>query len=273
MKKHILVIALFSCCAGFVNAQEGVSESRWKARDIVIDGNDNDWVQPLNFFDNTSGMIFGMANDTKNIYLCFSNNDRNKAAKMMMAGWSVQLVSSEKKRKFDATIVFPKMEDPNLMNGEMHKAVAIYKAEMKLPTAKGLVSRATEIPLNSNDGISIGIGADEADRLVYEIKIPVKELLEEQLLQLNELISVDIVVNALDRPSGQSARPAASGEATTGRGGFGGGRMARGGGSRGGGNFSGSARGGGDGRAAFFEKASFKQKIKLVNSQASNHAP
>ncbi|MBV9987070.1 MAG: hypothetical protein JO301_05290 [Chitinophagaceae bacterium] len=263
MKKVLFSIAA-AFCAGIAFAQEDVSESRWKTQEILIDGNDNDWAQPLNFFDNTSGMIFSMANDTKNIYLCFSNNDHAKAARMMMAGWSVELVSSEKKRKFDVTIAFPKVEDLNLLRDEASKAVSIYKTEMTTPKAKGLLSHSTEIPLTNNDGVTIGIGANTADRIVYEIRIPVKELMDEGMLQLNEVVSVDVVVNALDRPSGQNAGSGESG----GRSGFsgggrGGGRMGGGGrGMRGGGAFGNS---GGSARGTAFEKTSFKQKVRLVS--------
>src|SRR5476651_79353 len=132
MKRVIYSLAGVLFCGVLAHAQEDVSESRWQTDKIVIDGNDNEWNKPLNFFDNSSGLIFTVSNDTKNIYLCFSNNDKAKTGKMMTAGWSLEFFSSEKKRKFDATIVFPKSTDPNIsIRSDLKTAVGIYKSEMQ----------------------------------------------------------------------------------------------------------------------------------------------
>jgi hypothetical protein len=264
MKRSILSIAVLLLSLASLFAQEDVSESRWKTKDIVIDGNDNEWSQPFNFFDNASGLIFTVANDNKNIYLCFSNNDRAKMGKMMTAGWSIEMISSEKKRKFDVSIAFPKSADPNInMRSDLKTAVGLYKAETQMIKTKGFTSNAGDMPLTSKDGINIGIGADDADKIIYEIKIPFKELMEEDKAQLNELITLNITVNALEKPSGSgssSSTPAA--RMGGGRGG-GGGRMGgRGGGGRGGGNYENA---GSSDRFAMFDKANFKQKIKLVS--------
>ena len=254
-----------------VFSQEDVSESKWLAGKIEIDGNDAEWNHPFNFFDNNSGLIFTMVNDGKNLYLCFSNNDKAKTGKMMIAGWSLQLVSSEKKRKFDAVISFPKSADPNInLRSDFKTALAVYKSETQSVKTKGFVSNNGEIPLINKDGIAIGIGEDAMEKIIYEIKIPIKELMEEDKVQLNELISLDITVNALDKPAEKSSG------STEGRSGFsgggGGGRMGGGGGGRmGGGMGGGGRRGGGGGsqgitsdRYAMFDKVSFKQKIRLV---------
>jgi hypothetical protein len=254
-KRNFTLVVLLSCFV-HAQAQEDVSLSRWMKQQIVIDGNDNDWGEPLNFFDNASGMIFTMANDGKNIYLCFSNNDRVHTGKMMAAGWSVELSSSEKKRKFEAALSFPRVTDPAIAaKADMKSVVGAYRNLVPAVEAKGLLSNTSSIPLNAKEGLSIAIGTDSTDKIVYEIRIPVKELMEEDKLQLNELITLTISVNALEK----------NGEHASGNGGAG----VRGGGMR---NSGVGNRGGFNGapsRAAFterpslYEKTSFKQKIKL----------
>jgi hypothetical protein len=264
MRKIISFLCLLLLIIFRLSAQEDVSASQWQGKPVVIDGNDDEWNKPFHFFDNSSGLIFTMTNDSKNLYLCFSNNDRAKTGKMMAAGWSLQMVSSEKKRKFDATISFPKSADI-AMRADFTSVVSMYKATIQTVKTKGFVSANGDLPINSKDGLAIGIGTDSTEKIVYEIKIPIKELMEEAKVQLNETITLDITINAMDKPSGQISG-ATEGRSRVSGGSRGGGRM---GGGRGGRPMVGSSgfdRGnsGTSDRYALFDKATIKQKIKLV---------
>jgi hypothetical protein len=270
MCRRSITVLILLCSFLNLPAQDDASSARWMKQPAVIDGNDNDWGEPLNFFDNASGMIFSLANDGKNVYLCFSNNDRSHALKMMVAGWTVELSSSEKKRKFEVTFSFPKINDPSLTaQADMKNVVNSYRSLLPAVEVKGLLSNTGSIPLNAKQGVEIAIGTDSTERIVYEVKIPVKELMEEDKLQLNELITLNITINALDKTGTHSNTNNA--QAMHSGGGMHGGGM-RGGGGRGGGGFNGSSRGGGGNntagtgaeRASLFEKTSFKQKIRLT---------
>lgn len=261
MKKAILSAALLIFLSGHLKAQEDVSESKWQAGEVVVDGNDDEWSKPFNFYDNASGLMFTVANDNKNLYLCFSNNDRAKTGKMMAAGWSLELSSSEKKRKFDVTINFPKSADPNMtVRGDLKTSIGIYKAETQTIQAKGFLANNGDMPLVNKDGPDISIGSDNDQKIVYEIRLPIKDLMEEGKVKLNELITFNITVNALPNPGGRAAAPVA-----TGRGSYGGGGGGRMGGRRGGGSRASSPDANASSRTAFYDKASFKQKIRLVS--------
>lgn len=269
MKKLVCCSTLLAVLSIAASAQEDVSTAKWQANRIIVDGNDNEWEQPFGLFDNKSGLVFTLTNDNKNIYLCFTDNEAIKAEKMMKAGWTLELSSSEKKRKFDAAISFPKIDDPNInMRSEFRNQVSLYKMDLAAVKTKGFLAGNGDIPLNNKEGINIGIGIDSTEKIVYEIAIPIKDLMEEDKLQLNELITLDITVNALSKPEGSSAN---GGNASRGFAG-GGGRM---GGGMGGGRMGGGGRRGGGAsmerdntasdRASLFEKVSFKQKFRLVN--------
>ncbi len=266
MKRRIPFITALLFFAITLHAQDDASESRWQANEIVIDGNSNEWPHPFTFFDNKSGVIFSISNDSKNMYLCFSNNDKAKADKMMKAGWSVALVSTEKKRKFDAVIDFPKSADPDVaIRSDFKTAVVHYKDAMTTVKTKGFLLHNGDVPLNNKDAVNIGIGTDSSSKIVYEIKIPLNELMEEGKAQLNELITLDITVNELEKLPGQ--KPAAT---TTTDGGFSGGGGGRGGGRMGGGRGRGGSQASANGyvspdRYSLYDKISFKQKIKLVS--------
>jgi hypothetical protein len=268
MKKILLGTALLSVLS--LSAQEDVSSAKWQSNTIIVDGNDNEWEQPFGLFDNKSGLVFTLTNDNKNIYLCFTDKEAIKAEKMMKAGWTLEISSSEKKRKFDAAISFPKIDDPNInMRAEFKNQVSVYKMDMAAVKTKGFLAGNGDIPLNNKEGINIGIGIDSAEKIVYEIAIPIKDLMEEDKLQLNELITLDITVNALSKPEGSST---GGGNATRGfaggggrmGGGMGGGRMGGGGGRRGGGASVERDNGASD-RSSLYEKVSFKQKFRLVS--------
>ncbi|MEI8073156.1 MAG: hypothetical protein WCH78_00295 [Bacteroidota bacterium] len=270
MKNYILYLTL-SLIAINSKAQDGISEAKWQAKPITLDGNDNEWSHPFNFYDNQSALIFSISNDSKNLYVCFSNNDRMKTGKMMKAGWSLELFSSEKKRKFDASIVFPKSIDPGInMKSDFNAAVKIYKSEIQTIKTKGFLTSNGDVSLSNEQGINIAVGADEEEKIVYEFKIPLKELMEEDKIQLNEIITLELTVNALEKPSssgsGEGTKSGFSGGGGgRGGGGHGGGHggSGMGGGGRGGGGYNKENAGGGD-RSSLYEKVSFKQKVKLV---------
>jgi uncharacterized membrane protein YgcG len=260
MRKLLLVAISLFTGIGFLAAQEEVSEAKWQSTPVTIDGNDSEWKPPFNLFDNKTGLIFTISNDNKNLYLCFTEHEELKAEKIMKAGWTIELSSSEKKRKFDATISFPKIDDPNIsLRAEYSNQVNYYKMNLASIKTKGFADNNGDVQLVNNNGVNIGIGSEGDQKIIYEIAIPLKELAGE--MQLNELITLDVSVNGINRPTAASGTPIS-------RSGFGG----RGGGG-GGGRMGGGRRGGGGNQQSantssehidIFEKASFKQKFRLV---------
>lgn len=282
MKKVILVLIAFIALTPNLPAQSDVSQARWKTKEIVIDGNDKEWVKPLNFYDDKSGMMFAISNDTQNLYLCFTINDELKMRKIMSAGWSVTLSSKEKKKKFSSDLAFPAINVMGLgnrgagNNNEKKAAgsniIRIYKSQISGISTNGFKSNLKEVKLNDRNGIDIAIGADSTQHIVYEIAIPLKELFVENLIQLNELLTMNVKVKGLERPNTTGGGNAGMGGSRMSSGGMGGGRM--GGGRMGGGRMGGGmSRGGGyssggyGNRSALYESTSFKQKFTLVSKE------
>ena len=271
-------------------AQSDVSKARWKSKEIVVDGNDREWTKPLNFYDDKSGLMFAICNDQRNLYFAFTVNDEMKMRKLMVAGWSIELSSKEKERKFNATLTFPAVNLTGMgkrPGSEFEKKVPgnpfidAYRLQIQSVAVKGFLASQTEVKLNDKNGIDIAIGADSSLFIVYEIAIPLKELMADNVVHLDELITLNVSVNALERATGgdREGRAGRGGGRSGGEmsdmggsmegggmrgGGMGGGRGGMGGGrggmSRGGGYSSG---GSGD-RSGLFEKVSFKQKFTLA---------
>jgi len=285
--------SLFALLAFTLNAlaQSDVSKSRWKTKEIVVDGNIREWTKPLNFYDDKSGLLFAICNDKSNVYFAFTVNDEMKMRKLMSAGWSVELSSKEKDRKFNATLSFPGIQVAGMgrrPGSEFEKKVPgnpvidSYRLQLVSVAAKGFLSNQTEVKLNDRNDIDIAVGADSTRFIIYEIAIPLKELIADHSAQLDELITLNVSVNALSKPSGGGDRSGRSGRSSRsggemsgmgagmegggmggrsggGRGGMGGGRS--GGMSRGGGGYS---EGGSGDRSGMSEKVSFKQKFTLT---------
>ena len=206
----------------------------------------------------------------------------------MMAGWSVELSSKEKNRKFNATLTFPAVNMEGIgqkrPGSQFEKKVpgnpfiTAYKLQLQSVAVKGFESSQSAVKMNDPNGIDIAVGADSLLNIVYEIAIPLKELMPEKAIQLNELITLSVNVNAFVRPTGGEGQSGRSGGHMGGEmSGMGGGRMGGGmGGGRSGGGMGGGRSGGGmrsggyegsqSDRSGLFEKASFKQKFVLTNN-------
>jgi len=270
-------------------AQSDVSKARWKSKEIVIDGNDREWTKPLNFYDDKSGLMFAICNDKTNIYFAFTVNDELKMRKLMGAGWSVALSSKEKDRKFTASITFPSIKLQGMWKntgGEFEKKapgnplIEAYKLQLQKVEVEGFLSNQTEVQLNNSKGIDIAVGVDSSRFIVYEMAIPLNELLAEHSFQFEELITLNVSVNPLDRSFASGDRDGKSNKGSRsemsdmgggmegggmgGRGGMGGGRGGMGGGRGGMYRGSGYSGGGPSDVSGMFDKASFKQKFTLT---------
>lgn len=295
MKKVSLVLASLIALTIQLFAQNSdVSKARWNSKGIVIDGNDNDWIKPLNFFDSSTGLMYAISNDREGLYLIFTCNEGMKMRKIMSAGWTIELSSKEKKKKFKSAITIPGVQMPWLserrpLNNltkkiDINPSVTDYKSGLSVIGAKGFQSGKSELKLNDRFGISIAIGADTLQHIIYEIAIPLNELFVENSIRFNELITLNIKVNAMERPSfsggggdgggrsemggGRSGGGMSMSGMGGGMGGMGGGRSGMGG--MGGGRSGiggGMSRGSGYGeRTSSFDQASFKQKFVLTGN-------
>ncbi len=274
MKKISLAFLAFFALTFSLTAQNDISKSRKKTGEISIDGNDKEWVKPLNFYDNGSGMKFAISNDNDRLYLIFSVNDQMKMVKLMRSGWTMELTSKEKKKKFQASIGFPAIQtignsfrrgdNERETRAEGNLMIHEYRAQLPAVLLHGFLSGQSEMKLNSRKDIQVGIGAGSDQNLIYEIAIPIKELMVENQIRLNELITLNVNVNPMTRPAGAGSGGRPEGGMSGGGGGRrGGGMSGMGGGRMGGGDRSGYGSGQ---QGTPFEKASFKQKFVLVGN-------
>lgn len=288
MGKFGLVTILFLMLAGNIWAQSDVSKSRWRSKEMKIDGNSRDWALPLNFYDDKTGLMFAICNDRADLYFAFTCNDEMKMRKIMSAGWTMELTSKEKHLKFRTALIFPGTKTDR--TGERRAAgnvplkikenpfIADYQQQISAVEARGFQSGLGSVLLNERNGIKIAIGADTLQHIMYEFAIPLKELFTGNWMQSVQPITLNVTVNALQRPSSEggdgggragtemSGMGGRSGGGMSGMGGgrSGGGRSGMGGGRSGGGMSHSGGNSPGGNRTALFEKASFRQKFTLT---------
>jgi hypothetical protein len=252
MKTIKLAFLLALILSSGLFAQNEVPQASWPIKKIHVDGNISEWKLPLSFYSLETGEVYSICNDSSNLYLCFISNDALKIRKLIMGGWRLNLSSKEKDNKFDCSIVFHAVKIPNeenLQGGDRRRGgpdqnvmIKAYKSELKSIKAIGFKTMNGKLPLVNVNGINICIGSDSINKLCFEIAIPLDELMDENALQLDELITLNVKVNSLAAPT------------QGGQGGGGGSRGGGGGGSRGGGGgggYSGGSRGGGGGGGSY----------------------
>src|SRR6478736_175292 len=106
MRMGILFLFILFILGRPAKAQDDMSRARWQSVTMRTDGNDSEWYKPLNFYDESTSLLFAISNDSSNIYFCFTGKDSRKVSKMIKAGWSLKLSSKEKRKKFDVSIIF-----------------------------------------------------------------------------------------------------------------------------------------------------------------------
>lgn len=234
MKKNIF-IPLFMLML-HATAQQDVSQALWQNQTVNIDGSTSEWQKPFNLYDGSTGLLFSIANDSTNLYFCFTANDETKARKMMRAGWEISLSSKEKNKKINASIVFAKrqmMEGENKVNrdnnwhklGTFTTIVNNYKLQLTNITASGFKTKNGTLPWSNENGINIALGVDSIDGIIYEVAIPLKELFDTNAIQYNGQLSLNVEVNSLEPPtSGSEYR--GGGQSSSWGSGSAGGRMA-----------------------------------------------
>jgi hypothetical protein len=200
-----------------LQAQDDISKSEWQSNEIKIDGKYDDWKIPFKSFDKNIGMKFEISNNNSHLFIFLMTIDPMKMSKLINSGMQIQISSKEKGRKFSASINIPGVQFEDQLNQKNPQAeqkkpnekssindfiVLVSKYKLQLPgiKTKGFKTKNGDLPLIDKNGISVGIAADSIQNLCYEISLPFKELLAENLFQFNEVVQLNIKVNALVIP-------------------------------------------------------------------------
>jgi hypothetical protein len=253
-------VILFICLFQVLTLPAQIN-SRWAKQPITIDGNSSEWREVLNFYDTKTQLLYGVINDSTNLYLCLQEPDQMHQMRLMRAGLTVNL-SVKGQSKHNVTIIFPiKNQDAERTTDkekgqrpDMSQLRDKFLLESTKMSIKGFATPDGVVPSHNNRGLNVAVNWDSTGRMNYEIAIPWSELIKTSFsaAELSNDISFEVAINALQPPKVPQGQ---------GKGGKGG----KGGGNRGGGGYQGG--GGNYNRGALFAPMSFKQKVHVATPQ------
>ncbi|MCK5028214.1 MAG: hypothetical protein KAR57_01175 [Bacteroidales bacterium] len=212
-----------------------VYESIYQDPPLNIDGSSSDWTTTLDSKNNSS-FSYGISNDNENLYIRININDQYVQKKLMLAGLTVWIDTTGKKKEYMG-ITCPIQKALPKMNRKIQNQAEWKKDQLLEIDFLGFKEYGETYFISKNPyGVEVSIDQDQFKSLYYEMKIPVKSIYTDHSNLALKTLSIGLETGALKIPS-QTNRPAVSqsaGISGRGKGGRGGGAGGRGGGKGGG---------------------------------------
>jgi len=183
MKRALRIPFLAVIVLLFVQCQETAVNSVWNENQIQIDGTFSDWQSRL-IRDEKAGVIFGVSNDSGNLYLCLTTSDQSTVRQIMRGGLITNLnIKAVRGKQFG--IKFPiAMEGMPFEAGRERGTGRMDRSDdeqnrfrMFRDTQTELVLLGPEkgemqiVPLMNSYGLKAVLGQSQR-QFVYELQIP-----------------------------------------------------------------------------------------------------
>jgi len=192
MNRKVLAILFFSGLAGLSGtaayAQKpdpDVDVNMWMQHPVVVDGNSEEWHEPLNNFNSETKLAFALGNDEQNLYLVIESLDEITTGRLIRGGLTLNINTAGKK-KDGIKLNFLGMQQPPPPHGElkdstMHHSEGIGEHEHDPGVRSISVSGFKSIPDGSlaipNDaGIQVAAAFNQRRDYICELAIPLTQL-------------------------------------------------------------------------------------------------
>jgi hypothetical protein len=207
-----IMICLFAYATFSANGQDS---AQWKSSSMIIDGFAKEWNPLANYYDAESHIMYGIGNDNEYIYICLVNRDEKSQMKMLKGGMKIAIsVKGKDKRK--AIISYPLGKQVDMPNMQQQPPSDLKTKPDLRPYRQMFLLKNTNmelenfiytngtVPIKDSLGISAAINWDSNGMLVYELRVPIKEMLNNphDIKALNAEWTVKVEVNGLERPIG-----------------------------------------------------------------------
>jgi hypothetical protein len=241
-KITVLLMIVLTCGCSAPKKTAGIAVP-FQTNDIMVDGNMNEWKQPLTYFDNGTNLQYSFTNNKKVLYICIAVKSEREQIKILRSGMQVYIDAQGKKNELtgvayplpheinprDLTTTPRATGEPEPDMKQKHKEA---EAGMGLPQVFGFNTA------NNND-VHAKIDWDDNNTMVYELSVPLTTVFGKPFVAQDTLhaISIGFKINSMPSPSNQTRSTTGGGGMSGGR--MGGGRMGGGGGRMGGGRMGG----------------------------------
>jgi hypothetical protein len=204
----LILMLLTSACSS------GKYISSWNEDTIVIDGNQSDWQGKLNYIEDERAAV-GVFNDSENIYLCLTTDDRGKIMQMLNLGMILWLEPDDDNVRTRG-IKYPlRSEDFDMVQmrearGKVAQDNYIEKLLVDFQKKQPELQIVSEdnyslymYPIEDGSGIKIKLGMN-MQQFVYEISIPIGENKSEFNLALSpgDNLTIGFETNEFQRSDG-----------------------------------------------------------------------
>ncbi len=211
LKYTFLLLLLFATpLIGF--SQSLISKSKWTSGSITIDGKADEWEKPLNFYESKTKLMFALANDSANIYICLRSPEEANQIKISRGGMVVGL-SYKNKDKHAVSVGFPLGSGGPMhhsdggLDAEGRPDFTMFKNEFLMNNIvmkiAGFASKNGIVPIQDSlgAGVKAAIYWDISNIMEYELVIPLKELFGPAYTadDLKRELTLELTVNAIEK--------------------------------------------------------------------------
>ncbi|MEP7142779.1 MAG: hypothetical protein ABI707_07910 [Ferruginibacter sp.] len=213
----------------------------FQEKPVTVDGDLNEWDQPIRFVSSGGQVLYNVTNDNDNIYVALETHDEATALKILRAGVNIYIDPAAGESK-DICLAFPlantsSSPSKNRNTGgtkpgrnEMRESLLIQAISFNATGFKNMENRLYDVSDKSK--IKVAIKPGDNSSLGYEAVIPIQYIFGNSPGSKNSVrnVSVGVVINAT-RNTENNSRTNVSGSGQRHGGGRGaGGRMGGGGG-------------------------------------------
>jgi hypothetical protein len=207
MKKiSLLIVSIFafSFCAAAQTASEPVTAEF--INNIVVDGDESDWESAVSFFDESSGLMYSIANDTANIYILLKATDQAAMTKFVMGGVEIWISADGKdKRKTGIKYPIPLSWEERFASRDRNATREDVRRRESERTYKTMDLRGFEnIKDNTYKVDELDIKAEyngKNGNTVAEYKIPFSTFSKPEQINSENVFTVGIVLNGMQMPN------------------------------------------------------------------------
>jgi hypothetical protein len=204
----LIIMLLTSACS----SEKYISS--WNEDTIVIDGNQSDWQGKLKYIEDERAAV-GVFNDSENLYICLTADDRGKIIQMLNLGMILWLDSDNDNVRTRGIKYPQRSEDFDMvqmreLRGKVTQDKFIEELlddfQVKQPELQIVNDDNYSLyvyPINNGSGINIKLGMS-MQQFVYEISIPIGENKSEFNLALSpgDNLTIGFETNEFQRRDG-----------------------------------------------------------------------
>ena len=246
----ISLVFLILANSNEIFAQKAKHHSKWQPEEFNMDTQSDDWLLNI-VYDSKSKFMYGISNDTENLYVRAKIADEALQIKVLKAGFILRIDTNAKK-KGNIGIMHPLKGKPqrgqldldkdknDSRNKNSRKKVTLIDDPMMILIGFGTNEAIDK--KNNKFGIEISMAQDKSNNLYYTAIIPFKSIYGNTNSEnnLSKLISIGLESGSLENMKGQRPGGTASNE-SSGR--------SQGGGRQGGGHGGSAGGSGGNGNS------------------------